>query len=180
MSATAQAVQTSNVIKLNVTRLKESQYERRVWSASPQHGTPFEKLLDPNYWAHVAPKLKPWDRIEVQPDGIGYFAELLVVDADRLWAKVKVIRYVDFTSKPAVDPSQPALDLGDETPAELDHEDPEESDNVDDNYLVEFKGSNKWSVIRKADGEVLKSGYPNKGGANKWLRTHLRRLKVKK
>lgn len=175
----AQAVQSSNVIKLNITRLKEAQYERRTWTASPQHGTPFEKLLDPNYWAHVAPKLKPWDRIEVQPDGFAYFAELIVVDSDRLWARVKVVRFVDFSTKP-IETSQTALDLGDAgDQVSLSREDPDEDDNVDTDYLVEFKGSNKWSVIRKSDGAVLKSGYPNKGSANKWLRTYLRRQKAK-
>lgn len=174
---------TSNVIKLTLPRIKEAQYERRVWVAMPPHNTPFEKLLDPNYWAHIATKLKQWDRIEVQPDGFTFFAELLVVDSDRTWAKVRVLRYVDLSAKGQADlfSAQPAAVIeaaAKETEVKSEADEDTTPASIEDSpFLVEFKGSKKWCVIRKEDGEILKEGYVEKSGANKYARNLIRRLK---
>jgi hypothetical protein len=51
----------------------------------------FEEVLKPSFWTHVGSMLKPWDRIEVRPDDVSFIAELVVVDAGQMYAKVALL-----------------------------------------------------------------------------------------
>lgn len=134
---------------LNSSRFKQAEYERNIWVVTPEAETPLEALLNPAFWAHVASSFKPWDHIEVRAEDGSYWAELLVQDASRNWAKVAVLRQVQ---------------LNGEAPRA------EESDG----HIVEWSGPHtKWRVVRKADKAILKDSM-SKADANKWLAEHLR------
>lgn len=51
----------------------------------------FEKVLEPSFWSHVGQMLKQWDRIEVRPEDASYVAELTVIEAGPLFAKVALV-----------------------------------------------------------------------------------------
>lgn len=51
----------------------------------------FEQVLEPSFWAHVGQMLRPWDRIEVRPEDASYIAELTVIEAGQLFAKVALV-----------------------------------------------------------------------------------------
>lgn len=51
----------------------------------------FDEVLKPSFWTHVGQMLKPWDRIEVRPEDLSYIAEVVVVEAGPLFAKVALV-----------------------------------------------------------------------------------------
>lgn len=132
-------------MKINVGNLKPAEFARNVFAATPDHGTVFEDILKPEYWAHVASKLHPTDRIELVAEDGSWFAELIVTAAARNWASVSVLRYVEISeaAKPAAKTAQ---------------------------FEVAFKGQKLLhAVIRKSDKEIVKSGFAKAGEAAKWL-----------
>jgi hypothetical protein len=144
--------------KLLSSRFKPAELVRIIYDAKPEAGTAFEDVLKPEYWAHLGETVRPGDRIEVTPEDGAYFAELLVRDCGRLWAKVELLRKVDFV---AVDPAV-------------------ETSTIDPSHTVEWRGPNgKFAVLRhgRAGGkEVLHSGFETREAANAWLGEHLKAL----
>lgn len=144
--------------KLHASRFKSAELVRLVHDIVPEAGTPFEDILKPEYWAHVAQSLRPWARIEVRAEDGSYFAELLVVNCGRLWAKVAVLRKVDLG------------DMASEAvPA-----------NPDPSFSVMWRGPHaKHAVMRlgKAGGkEVLREGFETKDEAATWMADHIKAL----
>lgn len=91
-----------------------------------------DDLLDSAYWAHVAAEraLQRFDRIEARAEGGEWVAELIVVNAGRNWAQMKLIAKHDMVAssgKPSVEPK----------------------------HTVKLRGPAKWCVVRIADGAVL-------------------------
>ena len=80
--------------QLASNRLHLAEHRRNIFDVVPEHGTPFEELLKDSYWAHVSAKLKPGDHIEVRAEDGSYYAELIVQDAGRLYAKVAKLVHV--------------------------------------------------------------------------------------
>lgn len=121
--------QGTAVTQLAPNRLKFSEHTRNIFTMTPEAGTPIEALVDKGYWAHVAAKFKPGDRIEVLAEDGEYFAELLVQDAGRLYAKVAVLRHV-----------------------KLDSVEVQESDLVIGDLSIKHRGPHlKWCVLRGKD-----------------------------
>lgn len=142
--------------KLTAPRFKNAEYERTIWQASIEAGVPFEDVQKPEFWGHVAENLKPLARIEVIAEDLSYFAELIVIDCDRLWAKTQVLRFVDLRSDVAED-LLPAMSSG---------------------FKVEYKGpTKKHVVIRLADNEIVQEGIATKAEANAWVAEHLKALR---
>lgn len=79
--------------KLNESRLVQADFRRNLWLAQPEPGTALRELLDPHYWAHNARKMKRGDRIEILAEDNAYFAELIVLQAGNVFAKVEVLRF---------------------------------------------------------------------------------------
>lgn len=132
-------------------RFRAAEFWRNLWAVNPEHGTTLEDMLNEGYWAHVATKLRPWDKIEVRAEDGSFYAELLVREAGRTWAKVFPITYV----KMAADESK--------------------EETVDSNYKIAWKGpQRKWEAIRIKDGSVLKSGLLDKSDAIKYVAEHLK------
>lgn len=131
---------------LEPARFKSAEFERNIWIANADEGTNPADLLNPDYWAHNAQQMRSWDRVEVRANDGTWFAELLVVDATRLQATVKMLAIHDLSGA---------------APASLTMS--------DSPYKVEWKGPQlKWVVVRKSDGEKVSDGHQNKGAAETW------------
>jgi hypothetical protein len=134
-------------------RLKDAGYDRNIWQVSVAKDISFEAVQQPDFWAHVARQLKPCDRIEVLAEDMSWFAELLVMDADRLWAKTAVLRFVELAGK--------------EVPAAV----------ASSGFRVEYKGPNKKHVvIRESDNQIVQEGIALKADAERWISEHLTAL----
>jgi hypothetical protein len=128
-------------------RVTGAEYVRNIYSATPEHGTPYENILVPEYWKHIASNFRPGDRIEVVSEDGAWFAELFVVSTGKQWVKVFPLRFVELSE------SAP-----DEQPAGT------------SSHNVEWRGpKRKWSVERNSDKEVIKDGFATKGEALGWL-----------
>lgn len=138
--------------QLHPTRLRAAEYHRTVYQVVPEGDTPFEALLDPGYWAHVAAKLRPMDRIEVEAEDGSYTALLIVRDTGRLFAKVSIIYHRELEQ----------VEVG-------------AAIAIPSNYLAKFCGPIlKWCVIR--DKDRIKENLGSKEEANAWLRDHLKNV----
>lgn len=131
-----------------------TQHATLDYTHDPREGTAFEELLKPEYWAHVAHKLRPQTIIKVTPEDGSYWAELLVLSCDRLWAKVFVMRNYDLQAV-AADPASIAT--------------------LADGFEVQWKGpTKKHVVIRKSDSTILQEGIQQKADAQLWLTEHVK------
>ena len=142
---------------LNVSRMKLAEFDRVVWSVIPEAGTNLQTMLAPEYWAHVADRLRPWAKIEVISEDGSYYAELLVKDCGRTWAKVVPISFIKLDQL-------------------VQSEDPTNRDVVD-GFEVAFKGpKRKWSVIRLKDGEYMRQEMGSREEAALWRTDHIKSL----
>lgn len=64
------------------TRIQSTQYERTEWLHEPQPGVTLDQVMDPNYWSHLAGRLKVRDRIEVLAADRSYDVDLRVIAID--------------------------------------------------------------------------------------------------
>lgn len=136
--------------QLATSRFLSAEFGRNIWVVNSEAGTPLKALLDPGFWAHVSVQLAPRDRIEVTCEDNSYFAELLVVDAGKLFAKVVVIREVKLSA-------QEKTELKD--------------------HVVTWGGPNaKWRVIRTADRALIKSNFEQKQDGELWALSHEKTL----
>lgn len=132
--------------------LKESNFQDATfwfnsWAANPDNGTTKEDLMKPAYWAHIAPKLRPGDLIQVRAEDGSYFAILIVKDRGRTWAKVEDVLFKDMTA----------------------HEFPEMA-TQDGEFSVKWAGPTaKFRVTRTSDKAVMKDGFANKADADRWI-----------
>ncbi len=133
-----------------------SQYARNVWMASPSVTTPFERLLEPDYWAHVAAQLRPMDQIEIYPEDMSYFAKLIVTDIGT--GAVRVVPVVNPISLHAKDTQSLKKTL---------------SDDFDVKWV---SPTLKYGVIRKSDNERLKHGFQDPALAWEWADGHVKTI----
>lgn len=139
--------------KLNPTGLLQGEYARLMWVVVPESGVKMETILRPDYWSHVSKQLKPWHRIEVREPGFSWVAELIVRDAGPNWAKVELIEITPFDGRTAaIAPVSP------------------------DEYLIAWRASAKWSVMRATDNAIMKEGLATRDEADLWLKHHLAKL----
>ncbi len=116
-----------------------------VFRATPEIDTPVSAMLDRGYWAHVSANLRPGDKIEVIPEDFSYFAELIVIDAGKLYANVRLLR-----NEPLSEPIK-----------------------VKAGYDIKWAGPYaKFRVVRGKD--VLQEGFADKSDANAWLENHVK------
>lgn len=138
--------------QLAPSRIELAEQLRTIWSMSPEADTTFEAILLPEYWAHVSAKFRPRDRIEVEPEDGTYYAELIVRDAGKLFAKVEVIRHVKLKEYNV---------RGD----------------LDMQFDIRHAGPNqKWRVVRVADKAVLSSGHETPDAARSWAMQHAKAM----
>ncbi|HQU17306.1 MAG TPA: hypothetical protein PLO69_14590 [Gammaproteobacteria bacterium] len=147
-------------------RFKLAEHERNIHSITVEDGITRGQIIDPAFLAHVAAKLRPYDQIEVRCDDGALFARLLVLQAERTWARVHVLEWHNLTTRDVSltqtgkqeqsAPAGPAADKEQE-------------------YMVAHKGPHKkWCVIRKSDGGYMREGEETKATATNWLADWLR------
>lgn len=138
---------------LNSTRMSSAEYQRTVWRVTAEKGTTIEEVQNPRYWSTVAVQIKPMDLIDITTDDMAWYAQLLVVAADRTWAKVVLIMHKELV----------ASDL---------------KANVTDEYEVEFAGPHlKHRIIRKRDRAVIKDKISLLVDANRELASYLETIR---
>lgn len=133
-------------------RFQAADQVRNRWAISPEEGSTVDDVMRPEATAHIAAQLKRWDIIEVRPDDESFYAELLVKDAGPNWASFWLIQHVELA--PKVDAAE-----------------------ADEPFVVGWGGPHqKHRVTRKADNEVLKSGFPSKAEARAWAIEHTKAM----
>ncbi len=137
--------------QLRESRFGLVEFKRQTFHVVPEEGTAFEDILKPEFWSHVAYQMKTGCIVEVHAEDGSYFAELYVQHAERLFAKVAVLRKVDFEGFKA-DAGAPEFE-------------------------IEWKGPHrKFAVIRKADREILKDGFSDKTAAGAYIESHTKAM----
>lgn len=137
--------------QLATNRIQLAEHMRNIWYVTPEPNTPLDALLEPKYWAHVSAKFRPRDRIEVDAEDGSYFAELIVADAGRLFAKVNLLRKYELT--------------------------PVEMKEISPDFEVRWAGPHaKWRVVRKSDRGLIKEGFENRQEAEMYLQSHVRAM----
>ncbi|HEX6992380.1 MAG TPA: hypothetical protein VF151_10860 [Gemmatimonadales bacterium] len=138
---------------VEAARLHSAEYQRNVWVVNAMQANQPPDLLKPEYWAHVSSKMRAWDRIEVRAYDGTWFAELIVLEAGRSWARVHMLGAIRLTT---TDVARTMADRQGQ-------------------YEISFRGpQGLWSVIRKSDKEVMHEGEATEGGALDWLNERLK------
>lgn len=140
---------------LNVDRLRGAEYERVIHVATPGEGHKLEDMIDPAYWAHVGPKLKPYDRIEVRAEDGTFYGELLVLACDRTWAKVHVLNWWELSTQDV------AIT---------------EAAKASSKFEVRHTPGMRWHVVRKEDRQIMHRDCQTRAEANTWLTEHLKTI----
>lgn len=131
------------------------------------NNTTLDDLLRPSYWANVGGLLKahtyPFAMIEVVWGDGSRYVRLICIQADRLWAKVKVLEDINLAADTAGQTVESAAAEAEEA-AE---------------FKIEYKGpSLRYCVIRQSDKENIQANLADKAAAQKWLDDHLKALKA--
>ena len=130
------------------TNIEEAVAARNIWQVKPEIAVTVEDLLKPEYWAHVARRMRAGDRVEAVPDDRHYFAEFFVLAASSNWAKLVLLREVTIIK--------------------------DNEQIVSEDFMVAFAGAHKWRVTR--GDEVLSKGHDDKDSATKWLAENMKEL----
>lgn len=139
---------------LKESSMKLSEQTRLVYTAFPEAGTQYEDVLRPEYWAHVAAKLRQTDELIVTPEDLGWWAHLIVVHTSVATVIVKELLYKD---------------LGAAKNAEIDQGD----------LTIKWCGPHaKFRIMRKSDGAILIEGdqVATRDMADAWVRDYRRAL----
>lgn len=130
-------------------RLQGAEFVKVDWCLSAEAGTTIEDILRPEYWAHVATKLRPDAKICVYTEDRAFYAELIVLQVSRVDARVAMILHKDLTD------DLRAIDMGNGAARE---------------YEVKWGSpASKYRVIRKSDKEVICSGLASIEAGWAWL-----------
>jgi hypothetical protein len=133
-------------ITLAPARMQLSEYLRNDWVVTAEQGTTLDDIVNPAFFAHMASQMKAYDHVEVRVDDGSWLSELLVLQVERNWVRVRVLTYYDLADNSSQD-SAPSV------------------------YETAWKGPHlKWSVIRKSDHENIKSGFVDRVSADAALR----------
>lgn len=120
------------------TQMKQSEFVRNVWCIKD---ATVEDVLKPEFFVHTGQYLKAGDKIELIPNDMSFYAELLVVSCGKQWAKVKVIVHQKFDG-----------------PVKK-----------EEKYSVNHNPKQGWRVVRLSDKEVLSKDHPDRESAELWL-----------
>lgn len=133
--------------------LQLAEQVRQVWAARTAQGVTSADLAEPSFWAHHAVKFRPLDKIEVRAADGTFYAELIVLDCSRTWARTKQLFAVQLTT-------------GD---VSLTQASEAEAQKVRAQYKVQHRGPRGWSVIRTADKTVEREELGTQDAAVEWL-----------
>lgn len=140
---------------LSQNRISLAGYLHQTYDVTAERGTELIDIIEPDFWKHVAAKLRPYDTIHVLAEDGSWYARLLVVSADRLWAKVYKLEFHDLTSASKNRPQT-----------------------QEEEYDVTWTAFGKFAVQKKGNEGLppLKDGFQTKLEAFTWLDGHLKTL----
>ena len=148
MSAAAQEVAAQ---PLQLSRMKEGQYARNVFSVTVPNNVTIADIVEETYWQHVARNLRLRDRIEVMPDNGEWFVELMVTSVGKLHAGVAIMRENQFTT-PEIQASEASA------------------------YEIKYAGPHvKYQVIK--NGVVVADSFDTEQVARRWVTSHIEAIK---
>lgn len=139
-------------------RVRTAEAARNLWVATVEQGTTRDDIKRPEFWALVARNFKPYDRLEVRADDGTFFAEFLILSADRAWAKVHELRFETLGSQ---DVSLTEANQAD----------------IRNRYAVKYNGPHLRYCVERKDGtkvERLKERCQDQAEASAWLEGHLK------
>lgn len=135
---------------LKTPAFREAAYCFTAYAATVESGVTLEDCKNPEFWMHVADRLRPSDEISVYAADQTFYAKLLVLSTNRVSARVAVIAFVDLTTETQDEGLGPELAK----------------------YDISWAGpSYKWRVVHKASKEVIKDGFDNEAAARTFLIT---------
>lgn len=135
----------SKEVRIMPARFQLAEHARNVYVITVEENQKKEDVMNPDYWAHIAGKLRQYDEIMVRSDVGAFYGHLLVVACERTWAKTAVLSWV-------------VLEEGNV------------SEQEPTDYRVEYKGPyKKFCVIRVEDSALLKDEIQTKKEANQWV-----------
>jgi hypothetical protein len=136
---------------LPISSLGLAQFKHQEWAVTlpPGDAVPYERLLEPDAWKHVAIKFKPGDMIHVRSPDNTLYARLMVRSVGKMFLTVEEIEKKVFGASVETD-------IG-----KLD---------------VRFAGRAKWAVYRKSDNERIKDGFDTKEEAAAWAEGHIKEM----
>ena len=134
-------------------RVVQAESQRQLHVHNPEQGVSLEDVMQPSYWVHVTKKLHKTDRIEVIPEDGSWYAELMVLSVEAIYAKVILLKYLNLAEE-AAKISAPAQE-----------------------YFVKYgNNTSKHRIIRKSDNKVLKEGFNTAAEATQYLDDHLKQV----
>lgn len=119
------------------------QAAHNTYVARPRYEDSLQDVLKPEYWRNHCGLLRNDDFIDVLPEGNEWYARLLVINADRFAAKVKVLIHTSLCDQ-------------------VEHKESSAGFKVD-------RAGRWWRVIRIADQSVVKSGLNEEAEALAWI-----------
>lgn len=145
---------TKPAAQLEERRFQLAEQARNTWAITVEggeHRPSKDEILSGAFLAHVATRLRPYDRIEVRCDDDSFFAELLVLSTGHAVARTAVLSWTALT---AIDDAA--------------------ADEIS-GYKIEKKGPHKqWCVIRESDKAYIHEGAVSREAARFWLVEHLK------
>jgi hypothetical protein len=145
--------------RLGPNSLDGAEYKTKLWRAFIAKDISVEDTLNIEYWAHHANKIEVGQKIEAVWEDNSKYAEYFVLSVGASWAKMALLRSVDFSSK--------------DVP--ISHNTPETKQS---DYRIEFNGPyNLWSIFRVSDNERIHNGCQTEEEANLWVKEHQKAVK---
>lgn len=134
--------------KLVPARLKDAEQVQHHFHVVPERDTPYERVLERDYWAHVAAKIKPSNLIQVEAEDGSYWALLLVRGVSHTEVSVVPVLEKRFDSAPKMDAP-------------------------DSEYKSKWNGPHdKYIVYRVSDNEKMQTGFDSPEDADLWIANH--------
>lgn len=138
--------------------MQSGEHKRVVYAVDVDLGIAPERLLDTDYWAHVAQRLAPWTKIEARAKDGTWYAEFIVLEAGRTWARVFPTMIHMLTT-------------GDVAQSQAEHEDAITKAMA--LFKVVHRGPRGHSIVRVSDSKVIQEEIGSKDSALVALRTYV-------
>jgi hypothetical protein len=121
---------------------------RQTWIFTAPIDHTIEDMLRPEYWMHVADKLRHYAHVECYAEDGTFYAEFLVVGKTANTARMALLNKVDLRAV-----TEP-IDMAKELEA----------------YVIRYAGpTNGFNVVRRADGRIMRGGLLTEQEARTWL-----------
>jgi len=141
-------------LALHQSRFALASFKFNTYSVVIPETDTLEDCQKPEYWAHVASKLRAGDEIRIVNDQSSLYARLYVLEAGNIWAKVAVIETAELSAAAPVS--------GDGVKIE-----------------VKFAGPHhRWRVTRLAGGnrEILQANFETEDAAKVWAADYVKTI----